>query len=159
MPTYSIPIKNRERYLDDSVKPKSLRDSRGEVKILWPITHDVPTEMFIHLEAGNLEWIELSYRRNFGELIQHSNRLGSFDLFLYHGHLSTIRPLPAPSHQDAYDVVVSYLERLLEIFRFPSNNVPGKWKSIFTAQLLQEQWEEGEPFLRRLLAVKPHPFR
>lgn len=159
MQTYSIPIIDRERYLNVSKERHEVKDSCGKSKLLWPITREIPTEMYIHLENGCLKWIELSYHSNHGELIQHTNRHGSFDIFLYHGHLSTIRPFPSPCCSEAYDTVKTYIERLVETFRFQTNLAPGKWKTIFTGQILMEQWSEGETHLRRLLETQSHPFR
>lgn len=160
MQTYSIPVLERERYLSGTPYHKTVTDSRGQSKILWPITFDVPADLLVHLEDGRLHWIELNYLSDHGETVAHVMRgQGAYDIFLYHGLLSVIRPEPRPSCADAYRAVLAFAERLLETSRFQSDLAPGKWKTIFTAQLFAEQWKEGETFLRRLIEGAPHPYR
>ena len=160
MQTYSIPVVERERYLSGTPHHKTVTDSRGQSKVLWPITFDVPTDLLVHLEDRRLHWIELKYLTDHGETVSHMMQgIGSYDIFLYHGLLSAFRPDPQPACSDAYRAVMAFAERLLETSRFQSDLAPGKWKTIFTAQLLFEQWKDGEVFLRRLFEGTPHPYR
>jgi len=160
MQTYSIPIVDRERYLRGQDRVTAMRDSTGNVKILCPLTFDVPVDLLVHLEDGRLEWVELNYLSEHGMTVEHVlGDIGSFSVFLYHGLVSVIRPRPQPRLIEAYDRVEAFAERLAETARFQSDLAPGKWKTIFSAHFLREQWKTGEPFLRRLLASDPHPYR
>lgn len=161
MQTYSLPIIGRERYLDGNTpNHKTVTDSRGVTRVLWPITVDVPSNLLLHIESGCVEWVELDYLADHGEPIEHRLReLGTFTLYLYTGLLSTLRPEPQPACGEAYDVIASIIDRLLETARFQSDLGPGKWKTIFSVQLLREEWRVGETHLRRLIASRPHPFR
>lgn len=149
-----IPVTGRERYTKTAT-PAVIVDSRGTKQVVWPISKDLPTQLVINISPhGHIESVDCVHPTEVGRTVVHFLSQQRFfvriaadtGVISRFGYISPVLAGP-----DTYDSFLDLLNRMVDAAKMRTDDYVFKWKLIFSAEFILQEWKTAREPLTELL--------